>query len=34
MEGKTVGKVGQIPLLDNTTKRTCLHISDDLLKNF
>jgi len=28
---KNVSKVGKIPLLSNTTKRRCLHISD-LLK--
>jgi len=30
--GKTFDKVKQISLADNTTKRICLHISDDLLK--
>jgi len=29
---KAVDKVTQIPLSDNTTKRRCLHISDDLMK--
>ena len=31
MEKKKVSKAGKIPLLSNTTKRRCLHISD-LLK--
>jgi len=29
---KAVSKVRKIPLLSNTTKRRCLHISEDLLK--
>ena len=32
MEKKAVSKVRKIPLLSNTTKRRCLHISEDLLK--
>jgi len=29
---KAVSKVRKTPLLSNTTKRRCLHISEDLLK--
>jgi len=29
---KAVSKVRKIPLLSNTTKSRCLHISEDLLK--
>jgi len=32
MEKKKVSKAGKIPLLSNKTKRRCLHISEDLLK--
>jgi len=32
MEKNAVSKVRKIPLLSNTTKRRCLHISEDLLK--
>jgi len=31
-EKKAVSKVRKIPLLSNTTKRRCLHNSEDLLK--
>jgi len=33
MEKKAVSKVRKIPLLSNTTKRRCLHISEDWLKH-
>jgi len=31
-EKTAISKVRKIPLLSNTTKRRCLHISEDLLK--